>query len=270
MEGCIAVKIMKKWILICVCVLLICGSVCSCTPIEDLPDDTEPNEEVTAPPPYGDKEKLTEAYARYLREEPSKEELPSYDDLMQIKRGMSVEQVFAIAGHPQLCGLLPGASSPVLYTEMSSAPHYNLTGYCYDTAEGKPVCITYIYDYIWTDHLLVYRIEDACEFDENIITAEDFYNYNPETLPTDAECQSIADDTSFQDLIAAIGRPHNGYCGPNLSCTVEWKTAEGNFYHVALSATPGPSTGQSIYTALEVNGKIRTKLIRTDASIIPE
>jgi hypothetical protein len=99
------------------------------TPIES-PSDTTPPE-------------LTEPLTKeeMLKLVPDKQNLPSYDDLCKIKKGMSLEEVYSILGNPQRTEIrkvqLPGPS----YT--SWRPHVDTKVYVYECSDDRYLAVAF-------------------------------------------------------------------------------------------------------------------------------
>lgn len=110
---------MKSIHIICLLFVVVCV-LSSCNPTANLPEGGDPptREEM-------------------LRLDPEKQKLPSYDDLSKIQKGITMYEVYSIAGNPQrreLRNIPVGGISSLAYPS---------DVYMYDSADGKSVGVKF-------------------------------------------------------------------------------------------------------------------------------
>ncbi len=69
--------------------------------------------------------------------EPDKANLPSYADLCKIKRGMTKDEVYSIAGNPQRMEIRPMSIHP------TASLTFDATCFIYDSSDGPSICVSW-------------------------------------------------------------------------------------------------------------------------------
>ena len=123
----------KCFLCLCLLCLTVCLASCNASSNPDVTTDRSETENSTSTESEIDWAQLSEVYGIPL--EPDKTDLPSYDALKGITRGMTREEVFSLIGNPQRITVWIMSSDP----EKSSARETPC--FVYDSSDGNSLVV---------------------------------------------------------------------------------------------------------------------------------
>ena len=134
--------------LLCLCFLcaIVCLSSCNASTPDASSTSSDCSEAQTTAANWWDDITLSNVYDITL--EPDRTDLPSYDVLSSLARGMTLDEVFALVGNPQRIVIQMMSSYP-----FTSLAHKSIC-YVYDSNDGLSVIVLYGY-FAGSDDLVI-------------------------------------------------------------------------------------------------------------------